>query len=188
MLLGKNNPNKITGSGKVSTDILVKPQSHGQGPMDAKVTVVEFGDYECPACKAAQPIVDQVLSEYKDKIRYVFRNYPLSGHQYAFGAAQAAEAAALQGKFWEMHSLLYEKSPDLAKDQLFADAKSLNLDMDKFTKDYDSDAVKQTVLNDQSDGNAAGLTATPTFFINGTQFTGVLPLSQFESEINSRLK
>ncbi|MDO8514889.1 MAG: thioredoxin domain-containing protein, partial [bacterium] len=91
-------------------------------------------------------------------------------------------------KFWEMHKILFEKSPELSKDQLFQDAKDLGLDMDKFTKDFDSDEVRQKILTDMADGNKAGLKVTPTFFINGTQFDGALSLDEFSKEIDSRLK
>ena len=155
---------------------------------DAKVTVVEFSDFQCPACKAAEPVVVEILNKYKDKIRFVYRNYPLPSHEFGQIAAQAAEAAALQNKFWEYHDKLFEKSPDLKKENLLTIAKDLGLDLDKFTKDLDSDAVKQKVADDQADGNRAGVTATPTFFINGTQFPGVLSLSQFQQEIEKRIK
>ena len=155
---------------------------------DAKVTVVEFSDFQCPACKAAEPVVVEILNKYKDKIRFVYRNYPLPSHEFGQIAAQAAEAAALQNKFWEYHDKLFEKSPDLKKENLLTIAKDLGLDLDKFTKDLDSDAVKQKVADDQADGNRAGVTATPTFFINGTPFPGVLSLSQFQQEIEARLK
>lgn len=184
-LLGKN-----TSSVPVVVDqsILINTNSHSIGSADAKVTVVEFSDFQCPACKAAEPVVQKILDEYKDKIRFVYRNYPLPSHQYGMVAAQAAEAAGLQNKFWEMHKLLFEKSPDLSRELLFEYAKSLNLDMDKFTKDFDSGAVKEAISKDQNDGNLVGLDATPTFYINGVKFTGVLSLSKFETEINSRLK
>ncbi len=155
---------------------------------DAKVTVVEFSDFQCPAYKAAEPVVVEILNKYKDKIRFVYRNYPLPSHEFGQIAAQAAEAAALQNKFWEYHDKLFEKSPDLKKENLLTIAKDLGLDLDKFTKDLDSDAVKQKVADDQADGNRAGVTATPTFFINGTPFPGVLSLSQFQQEIEARLK
>lgn len=155
---------------------------------DAKVTVVEFSDFQCPACKAAEPVVAEILNKYKDKIRFVYRNYPLPSHEFGQIAAQAAEAANLQNKFWEYHDKLFEKSPDLKKENLLTIAKDLGLDLDKFNKDLDSDAVKQKVADDQADGNRAGVNATPTFYINGTQFTGVLPLTQFQQEIEKRLK
>ncbi len=171
----------------VAAEVLVRSDSHTLGPQDAKVTVVEFSDFECPACKEAEPTVEQILAKYKDKIRFVYRHFPLPQHTDAFAAAEAAEAAALQGKFWEMHNLLFEKSPALSMDDLKTYAKDLGLNTEKFNKDLDSDAVRQRVLADQADGNKAGISATPTFFINGTRFTGGLTLNEFSKEIDSRL-
>lgn len=172
----------------IDSSFLVRENSHVLGVSEAKVTVVEFSDFQCPACKAAEPIVAQVLNQYKDKIRFVYRNYPLPSHEFGQIAAQAAEAANLQNKFWEYHDKLFAKSPDLQRENLLILAKDLNLDMDRFAQDLDSDAVKQKVFNDQADGNRAGVNATPTFFINGTKFSGVLSLSQFQQEIENRLK
>lgn len=181
MLLGK--PVK-----PVNQSSLARSSSHVVGPNAAKVTVVEFSDFQCPACKEAEPVVEQAREKYKDQARFVYREFPLPSHQFGFIAAQAAEAAGLQGKFWEMHDKLFQISPDLSRDKLTEAAKALGLDVNKFTADLDSDQVRQIVLNDQSDGNNVGIEATPTFFINGTKFTGGLTLSQFQAEIDSRLK
>lgn len=183
-ILGKGD----TGSTLADQSVLTRSDSHIQGPGEAKVTIVEFSDFECPACKAAQPALKQTINNYSNRIRFVYRQFPLPSHQYGFIAAQAAEAAGLQGKFWEMHDKLFEISPDLSKDKLIEAAKGLNLDMTKFTADLDSDQVRQKVLNDQADGNKVGISATPTFFINGTSFTGGLTIDQFKQEIDSRLK
>lgn len=178
----------------VSAQTLIPASPHSIGPVDAKVTIVEFSDFECPACQTAQPVVDQILSDYASKsARLIYREYPLQVHPYAYLAAQAAESAGLQGKFWEMHDELFkafESSPTYVfdKDKALGIAKNLGLDLTKFGNDFDSDAVKALITKDQDDANAAGLDATPTFFINGTKFTGGLSLSQFEQEINSRLK
>ena len=179
MLLGKSSPTDTSG--------LVRNNSHFVGSPNAKVTVVEFSDFECPACKAAQPTVTAVLQKYKDKIRFVYRNFPLPSHEFGMIAAQAAEAAGLQNKFWEMHDKLFEKSPDLSKDKLITYAAEIGLDSAKFNADLDSDAVRQIVLDNQADGNKAGLSVTPTFFINGTKFDGGMSLDQFSKEIEARL-
>lgn len=172
----------------IDSSFLVRENSHVWGMSEAKVMVVEFSDFQCPACKAAEPIVTTVLAQYKDKIKFVYRHYPLPSHEFGQIAAQAAEAAALQNKFWEYHDKLFEKSPDLSRENLIVLAKDLNLDMDKFSKDLDSETVKQKVADDQADGNRAGVNATPTFFINVTPFPGILSLSQFQQEIEKRLK
>ena len=180
LLLGKDTV--------IDTTNLVRNNSHSIGPADAKVTIVEFSDFECPACKAAQPALEQTLKDYSDKVRFVYREFPLPSHEFGFIAAQAAEAAGLQGKFWEMHDKLFQISPNLSRDQLIGAAKDLGLNMDQFTKDFDSEAVRQRILDDQADGKKANLEATPTFFINGTKFTGGLTVNQFKQEIDSRLK
>lgn len=172
----------------IDSSFLVRENSRVLGMSEAKVTIVEFSDFQCPACKTAEPIVTQVLNQYKDKIRFVYRNYPLPSHEFGQIAAEAAEAASLQNKFWEYHDKLFELSPDLKKENLLLIAKDLGLDLVKFNKDLDSDTVKQKVADDQADGNRAGVNATPTFFINGTKFPGVLSLSQFQQEIDKRLK
>lgn len=166
---------------------LVSPTSQAVGPAEAKVTIVEFSDFECPACKAAQPALDEVLNKYKDKIRFVYREFPLTQHTLAMGAAQAAEAAGLQGKFWEMHRVLFTKSPELSKDNLIKYAMELNLDAAKFAADMDSGIVQERIQQDLTDGRKVGLKVTPTFFINGTRFDGALSVEEFSKEIESRL-
>jgi len=194
VLLGNGN---TTVSSNATTDqsILVKPSSHTIGPENAKVTIVEFSDFECPACDQVQPVVTQMLAAYKDKsVRFVYREFPLTqAHQYAQIAAQAAEAAGLQNHFWEMHDKLFQtftQNPDinLTSDVLVGYAKDLGLDTTKFSADLNSDAVQQIISTDTADGNKADLSVTPTFFINGTKFDGGLTLDQFKQEIESRLK
>ncbi len=172
----------------VSPEILVKNDSHIFGLADAKITLVEFSDFECPACKNVQPVVKEILQKYNGQIRFVYLQYPLPNHQFAQIAAQAAEAAALQNKFWEMHDLLFAKSPDLSREKLFEYAQSLNLDMGKFGKDFDSDVVKQKIAADKSDGDKIPLAATPTFFINGTKLKGILSLDNFRQILEANGK
>lgn len=174
----------------VVTDSLVGNNSQILGAKDAKVTIVEFSDFQCPACGVAYPIVKQVLASYsKDQVRFVFRNFPLvSTHQYSLGAAMAAEAAGEQGKYWEYYSLLYENQKSLDRDSLISYATRLNLDINKFKKDMDSKSNKDIVMSDVSDGEKVGVNATPTFFINGTKHEGVLTFDQFKSIIDAELK
>lgn len=182
-LLGRGGAT-TSGTTVVDQRLLVKPDSWKIGSDSAKVSVVEFSDFQCPACKAAQPVVDSLLSKYGTNLLFVYHHFPLPSHEFAFVSAQAAEAAGLQGKFWEMHNKLFDQSPNLSRDSLLTIAKSLGLDMDKFAKDLDSDAIRQKVLNDQTDGNNFGVNATPTFFVNGKRLVGV---SDLESEINGQL-
>jgi protein-disulfide isomerase len=140
----------------------------------AKLTLVEFGDYECPACAEYNPLIKQLLTEFSGKINYVFRSFPLSQHSNAWISSQAAEAAGLQGKYWQMHDKLYESVNDWSKS---ADAKSifvgyaqnLGLNVDKFKVDIDSKAVKDRIQKDANDGNLVNLNQTPTFYLNGVK-------------------
>lgn len=189
---GKSPATSPTGSAVVDEKLLVKSDSWKSGSDSAKVTVVEFSDFQCPACKAAQPTVQSLLTKYGNNLRFVYRHFPLPSHEFGFSAAEAAEAAGLQGKpalpagrFWEMHDKLFDISPDLGKDKLVQAAKDLGLNIDKFNKDMDSDSIRQKVLNDQTDGNTLGVNATPTFFVNGTKLVGAADL---DKEISSRLQ
>jgi protein-disulfide isomerase len=162
--------------------------NHTEGKGTAGVTLVEYGDYECPGCgQYYQPLKDTV-AKYKDKIKFQFRNFPLTQiHQNAFAGARAAEAAALQGKFWEMHDLLYQQNSMYyaaqqqkqsystwisATDPLAvftSYAKELGLDTAKFKTDYASEAVNKTINADLASGNDLKVNSTPTFFLDGKQ-------------------
>lgn len=186
---------------KVSAEVLVRKDSWSKGPKNAKVTLVEFGDFQCPTCKTYETVLKEVKAKYQDKILFVFRQFPLLQiHPDAMSAALAAEAAGNQGKFWEMLTKLYDNQPTLKpdgkftdefqKDNLFSYAKELNLDMDKFSKDFDSDSARQHVLNDMADGNKVGINGTPSFFINGKQYqlSQLVTASDFSSIIDPLLK
>lgn len=146
---------------------------HTQGNPNSKVVVTEFGDYQCPACGAWFPFLhDSLLPAYQDKILFVFKNYPLSMHKNAQAAAQAAEAAALQNKFWEMHDKLYVTQKEWENDsdptgRFEGYARDLGLDVTKYKNDFNSDAVKNTIKADVALGDKLGLPGTPTFLING---------------------
>jgi protein-disulfide isomerase len=191
MLGGKSTPEKP--EAPVDAKLLIREDSYRMGPKDAKVTVVEFGDYQCPACGAAHPIVQQLTREYKDKIVFVFREYPLTMHQHAKMAAEAAEAAGAQGKYFEMHDLLYDNQKDWgespkAKEKIMGYAESLKLDMDKFKSDVEGNKYEKRIQQDVSDGTSAGVDATPTFFINGVRQSGGLPYDEFKKKIDDALK
>lgn len=150
----------------------VREDSHTFG--SGAVQVVEFGDYQCPACAQAHPDVEKLKEEFKDDITFVFRNFPLPGHPNAQPAAEAAEAAATQGKFWEMHSKLFETQTQWSSladpTSVFAQyAEELGLDKEKFVEDVRNNANKERISNDQTDGYAVGVSGTPTFYINGKQ-------------------
>ncbi len=138
-----------------------------RGNADAKVFLVEFSDFQCPACKAAKPAVDAVVTQYKDKLVFGYRYFPLDQHPFGMKAAMAAETANRQGKFWEMYDVLFANQEKFS-DSIFTDlAKQLNLDMDKFTKDLADNTIKQKIEQDRSYGSQIGVNATPTFFLNG---------------------
>lgn len=199
LLSGPSTPsNTAQSSGQVTdTALLLGPQDarYEVGTPSAKVTVVEFGDFQCPACGAAHPVVKQIINDYKGKIYFVFRNFPLPMHANAPLAAEAAYAASLQGKFWEMHDKLYEsqgewgeKSGSQAKDLILGYAKDLGLDMNKFSEDLDKNAGNDKIQKDQNDGYQLGVDSTPTFYINGSKFAAVMSYDEFKKEIDDRLK
>src|SRR3989344_6222357 len=166
---------------EVSDTDLVKKSSQVLGSEDAKVTIVEFSDFQCPACGAAHPVVKQVIKEYGDRILFVYRHFPLlATHQYALKAAEAAEAAGEQGKFWEYHDLLFENQESLKTQDLKRYAQELELDTAKFNEALDSGKFKDKVTTDMDDGEKLGVSSTPTFFINGQKNVGVLSYEKFK--------
>lgn len=188
--LSKGSSNSPTQS--VGESLLIKADSHKIGSDSARVKVVEFGDYQCPACGAANPIVNRILPLYKDKILFVFRNFAFIGQESTW-AAEAAECSADQGRFWEYHNYLYdhqkgENQGNFSKDNLKSFAKFLNLDTEKFNSCLDSDKYSNVVSSDTADGQAAGVTSTPTFFVNGKMYPGVLSETTFKNLIDTELK
>jgi protein-disulfide isomerase len=143
--------------------------SPSRGPTDAPITLVEWADFECPACRAVSPELEAVLAKQSD-VRFVFKNFPLDVHQNAEAAARASVAADLQGKFWEMHHELFGSEAPLTKERLFEIAKKVGLDLTRFEKDLRSEAVADAVRRDKKQGEAVDLKGTPTIFINGRQF------------------
>lgn len=151
----------------------VGPSDHVEGPADAAVTLVEYGDYQCPYCGEAYSIVKQVQKRLAGKLRFVFRNFPLAeAHPLATGAAEMAEAAALQDKFWQMHDTLYEHQDALDPESLVEHAKRLHLDMTKLKAALGSAAVTERVRSDFMSGVRSGVNGTPSFFVNGVRFDG----------------
>ena len=178
--------NKNTGSSAGATN-------HVEGSSPSNVKLVEYGDYECPYCGQYFPIVKQVQDEFKDKIVFQFRNFPLTSlHPNAFAGARAAEAAALQNKFWEMHDLLYQDQTQwsTATDPtpLFRTyAGQLGLNLTKFTTDYASSAVNDSINADMAAGSKLNITGTPTFFLDGKQVQVGESVADFEKIINAEL-
>lgn len=147
-------------------------QDHIQGRPDAPIQLVEYGDYECPFCGRAHQSVKAVRAM-GDDVLFAFRNFPLSQvHPHAVRAAQAAEAAGLQGRFWPMHDLLFENQQFLEDEQLFEYARLAGCDLDRFAEDIDSKIVEEEVHSDFLSGARSGVNGTPTFFINGERHEG----------------
>ena len=146
----------------------VSPVDHVVGPEHAPVTVVEYGDFECPSCKQATGTVKLMLARFDQQVRLVFRHFPLEGvHPHALRAAEAAECAGGQGRFWPMHDLLFENQLHLKQPQLFGYAQRLGLDMPRFTAEMDDEIYLQRIREHQRNGDASGVRGTPTFYVNG---------------------
>ena len=151
----------------------INEKDHVKGKEDSPITFVEYGDFECPYCRAAYPIVNKILKAKGKEIKFVFRNFPLSeSHPHAFRSACAVEAASKQGKFWDMYELLFETNKDLVDNTLLTYAKKINLDVDQFTKCLESPDTAKTVKDQFMGGVRIGVNATPTFFINGVRYDG----------------
>jgi protein-disulfide isomerase len=155
-------------------DVLTPPVSardHRQGPDDAPVTLVEYGDFECPYCGLAYPIVKEVQSALGDRLLFVFRHFPITTkHPHAQHAAEAAEASGAQGKFWEMHDMLYENQQALDDPHLVQYAEAIGLDTRRFAADLRTHKYAQRVRDDFRSGIESGVNGTPSFFINGLRY------------------
>ncbi len=149
----------------------VSAHDHAEGPADALLTLVEYGDYQCPYCGAAYPVVKRLQKRLGKKLRFVFRNFPLTqAHPYALIAAEAAEAAAIQGKFWEMHDLLFEQQKLLKPEIIPSWAERIGLNLEQFGNDIKQGVVEKRIKEDRQSGIRSGVNGTPTFFINGTRY------------------
>jgi protein-disulfide isomerase len=176
----------------VDSNSFVRDNNYFYGNKDSEVVLVEFGDFQCPACKATEPALQQVRSEYRDKIKFVFKHFPLPSHNNALITAKAAEAAGVQGKFWEMHDKIYETQDDWesspnVREMLESYAKDLGLDVERFGSDLDSDKFNDIINKDKSDGIDVGVSATPTFFLNGEKIVGVITFEEFREKIEKKL-
>ena len=157
----------------VKLTLPVGQRDHIQGLDTAPVTLVEYGDYECPYCGDAYPIIKQVQKNLGNKLRFIFRNFPITQiHPHAQHAAEAAEAAAAQNKFWEMHDYPYEHQQALDDNHLEKYASRLGLDIIQFNHDMASHAYAQRVREDFLSGVRGGVNGTPTFYINGIRYDG----------------
>lgn len=168
--------------------------NHVRGDGNKKVTLTEYGDFECPACSAYYPLVEQVFEKYKGDITFQFRNFPLRQiHQHAMVAHRAGEAADKQGKFWEMYALLYQnhdtwtQQPDPTS-TFRSYAQSLNLDMAKYDADFKSEAVNAQINADIAEGTKLGVNSTPTFFVDGKKIENPRDVDSFNKVIEDAIK
>lgn len=187
---GKTPSNQIAEKKLADQALLVKEDSYRIASSSAKVAIVEFGDFQCPACAEAEKTLKKILEEYQGKVSLVYRHFPLPQHKNATLASEAAEAAGAQGKFWEMHDRLYEgqkkwEESKGAKDIFLTIASELGLNMDQFEKDLNSHRFAEKINTDKLDGNQLDLNSTPTFFVNGIKLEGLPSYNDFKKQINA---
>jgi protein-disulfide isomerase len=167
----------------------VSARDHAQGPANAPLTLVEYGDYQCPFCGAAYPEVKRLQQALGKKLRFVFRNFPLTqAHPYALIAAETAEAAALQGKFWEMHDLIFERQEILDAEILPLWARELGLDLAKFGAALRQGDIAKRIREDRMGGIRSGVNGTPSFFINGTRHDGAPDYNSLGAALEQQLE
>jgi protein-disulfide isomerase len=160
--------------------LAVGERDHAQGPAGARVTLVEYGDYECPYCRAAVPIVQELQGLLGDQLRYVFRHFPLTDlHPHAQHAAEAAEAAAAQGRFFEMHAALFEHQEALEDDQLVQYAVDLDLDAARIRTELAAHSHAGRVREDLESGLGSDARGTPTFYLDDVRYDGIVGVRQF---------
>ena len=162
----------------------ISAEDHAQGPVDAAVTLVQYGDYECPYTRLSRHSVHQLQREFSDRLRFVFRHFPLEEiHPHARAASAAAEAAVKQTDFWTMHEYLFEHQQALEDADLKRYAVELGLDADRFARDRTSPEVENRIDRDLASGERSGVPATPTFFVNGMRHDGGYDLESLRSAI-----
>lgn len=168
--------------------VTVNPDDPALGPENAPVTIVEFSDYECPACRRAHETVRQLRELYQGKVRWVFKDFPMPGHKHARSAAVAAHCAAEQGKFWQYQDLLFSTKEGLSPERFPQFAAELQLDPKRFTQCLEGQAAQQKVDRSIAEGRGFGLNTTPTFIINNRLVSGSPPLERFKEMIDSELQ
>jgi protein-disulfide isomerase len=166
----------------------VADHNPARGPEDAKITIIEYTDFQCPYCSRGDKIVHNLLRKYRGKVRRVYKNKPLESHEEALPAAKAAMAAHIQGKFWEYHDQLFKYSRDLDDEMYVRFAEELGLDVDKFNKDRASDKVAKWIEADLAAAEKLDITGTPAFILNGALISGVRPMTFFSEMIDRLLK
>ena len=167
----------------------VSNEDHVQGGQNATITLVEYGDYECPYCGQAYPIIKQVQKYYGSKLRFVFRNFPLTEvHPLAMSAAQTAEYAGAEGLFWEMHDLIFENQSNLNIELLFVLTESLNLSPEKLKEALTNQTFDHKIKRDFIGGVKSGVNGTPTIYINDARYSGPVEFQNLVSAIDEMIK
>jgi protein-disulfide isomerase len=174
-------------SAQTGAPLTIDP-SMTRGPADAPVTIVEFSDYECPACRQAQQALGLVLREFPGRVRLVYKDFPLRFHAGAEPAAVAARCAAEHGRFWEYHDFLFLTQPAFARADLLTYATRLGLPRDAFIACLDGGRYRPAVSVDVREGRAAGVTGTPTFFVNGRRMVGIQSIEMFREAVQDALE
>lgn len=194
MWFANNNSNipSPTGTAQETADITITADDNIKGPATAKVTLVEFSDFQCPACKAYAPVIDELLTQFPNDLRLVHKFFPLKTiHFRAMASAQAAEAAGRQGKFFEMSEILFENQEIWSKESGFASfekyANDLSLDISKFKEDYDSDSVKDKINVQLKEGIDFNVNGTPTIYMNGKKIPNPNSFEQFKQLIEAEI-
>ncbi|MEJ1382511.1 MAG: thioredoxin domain-containing protein [Candidatus Sedimenticola sp. (ex Thyasira tokunagai)] len=163
-------------------------QELSKGPSDAKITIVEFSDFECPFCSKVQGTLDEVLKAYPEDVRLVYRHFPLSFHRNALTASEATMCAQDQGKFWPMHDEIFSDQKNIAVDDLKKHAETIGLEMTEFNNCLDQRTHKEYVTADVNEASRIGVSATPTFYVNGVKLEGGYDMSNFSKAIDRELK
>ena len=167
----------------------INKNDHVQGSPDALVTLVEYGDYQCPHCGAAFPIVKQIQKAFSKNLRFAFRHFPLANvHEYAFPAAIAAEAAGKQQKFWEMHDMIFERQSLLNEYALLEFAEEVGLNIPAFKAGVKDPQLREKVESDFESGVRSGVNGTPSFFINGEKHNGPFDYATLASAIEEKMR
>lgn len=182
--VGESLAKRFRGGGPKSIDVSDAPAKGNPG---APVTLVEFVDYECPHCKRVQPVLRQIMDEFKDEVKVHFKHFPLSSHTNARIAAEAAVAAHKQGKFWAYNDKLWQNADSLTPAAMEQMAKETGLNVEQWRKDRESEAIKNRVHKDRSEGEVLGIQSTPTIYVNGRHFTDAPDVDSLRDWINEEL-
>jgi protein-disulfide isomerase len=174
-------------SKKITRYRVVVGDSPSRGPQDAKVTIIEFSDFQCPFCKKVQPTIEKILEKYPNDVKHVFKQHPLAFHKDAPLASEASLAAGEQGMFWDMHGIIFENQKKLKEDDLLRYAKEIGLDVEQFKADLRDHRYKPQVDRETQQAVKIGATGTPAFFVNGRYLSGAKPLNSFVKVIDEEL-